>query len=573
MNTNQRNNSTRETKITTPTYFIKGDVSGIQEFIFNVKSEKAARVLKARSVFVEILAQITLKYLKSKFQVTTNDYFEGGGSFYLAIKHNNLDFTQIKTIVKDSIEPTINELAVPFDLYVVLSVVKDSNYWESLAQQSEIDKLGKFSYAFGDTNVFENVFAPYAAAEKDNHDWLGFAHELVKQKIEGRQLDNNEATNLKIFEKGMESLNTKIQFIGKANTALREVNSKDFFYKRIQNKLPEWNNSIYDSYKEKIKQELEQRNRYNEEIETIRRNDIIDFYFLAEFAKERTGTAKLGVLKMDVDDLGKLFRDQTDFNEIKKISKLLSKFFEEELYQLLKHNIEDDKLQYNSTKPTRYIDNIYTVFAGGDDSFFVGSWDVIFKWALKVQKAFEKFAKDNRITHKKDGKYPTLSAGLIVVGAKYPVAQFAELVEEAIDEAKYKNNNQTYKNKVCVFGQVLTWEEYKLAMTKANDLATLINKDENTSEKRSLLERIKRSAIGYEKLQEKALNDDFIAPPKVARLFYYLGRREIENDIITKLINAYAEALIKAFSNKQATNPMVFPVAARWAEFLTRKTN
>jgi len=40
---------------TTYQYFIKGDVSGIQDFIFNVKSEKAARVLKARSVFVEVL--------------------------------------------------------------------------------------------------------------------------------------------------------------------------------------------------------------------------------------------------------------------------------------------------------------------------------------------------------------------------------------------------------------------------------------------------------------------------------------------------------------------------------------
>lgn len=50
---------------TTNSYFIKGDISGIQDFIFNVKSEKAARVLKARSVFVEVLAHQQLDKLNT----------------------------------------------------------------------------------------------------------------------------------------------------------------------------------------------------------------------------------------------------------------------------------------------------------------------------------------------------------------------------------------------------------------------------------------------------------------------------------------------------------------------------
>lgn len=50
----------------TYSYFIKSDISGIQDFIFNVKSEKAARVLNARSAYIQLYTRIVKEYLLKK---------------------------------------------------------------------------------------------------------------------------------------------------------------------------------------------------------------------------------------------------------------------------------------------------------------------------------------------------------------------------------------------------------------------------------------------------------------------------------------------------------------------------
>ena len=89
-------------------------------------------------------------------------------------------------------------------------------------------------------------------------------------------------------------------------------------------------------------------------------------------------------------------------------------------------------------------------------------------------------------------------------------------------------------------------------------------------EPRGILNRIKLSAIGYENLQTRILNDESISAPKVWRLHYFIrnakNRADMEN-----IIQQYTTALVEAFAKKETTNPMTFPIAARLGEFLTRK--
>ena len=74
-------------------YFLKGDVSGIQEFIFNVKSKGAARALKGRSFFIQVLSLIGMEMVKqelAKDQVI-HEFYNGGGDFYLFFKECSLE--------------------------------------------------------------------------------------------------------------------------------------------------------------------------------------------------------------------------------------------------------------------------------------------------------------------------------------------------------------------------------------------------------------------------------------------------------------------------------------------------
>jgi CRISPR-associated protein Csm1 len=249
------------------------------------------------------------------------------------------------------------------------------------------------------------------------------------------------------------------------------------------------------------------------------------------------------------------------------------------LYELLQTPIQHNEVykelpNQRTAYPEQYKDNIYTVFAGGDDCFFVGGWDTILDWAALVRKEFKEYVIDTKrnIIHPKTGKIPTISAGVVIVDAKFPVIRFAELAEEALSKAKASNRNEQ-KNKICLFDQVLTWDEFAKAAKWSKDLKGLIE----NNEKKSMLERIKRSAIGYEKLQEKATTGR-ISAPKVANLFYYVRRNANENNItlLEDLVTQYTNALLLAFLSSRKgepiiMNPMLLPIAARWAEFLTRK--
>lgn len=62
---------------------------------------------------------------------------------------------------------------------------------------------------------------------------------------------------------------------------------------------------------------------------------IVEFSALAHFAEERTGTDKLGVLKLDIDDLGKTFEGFSDWHIAKKASIGVSWFFGEFMHRML----------------------------------------------------------------------------------------------------------------------------------------------------------------------------------------------------------------------------------------------
>jgi len=560
-------------------FFIKGDVSGIQEFIFNVKSEKAARVLNARSAYIQMYTRIVKEYLKERLKTsgTMEEFSEGGGSFFSYLSSDK-SLKELETIIKNA-EQVANEKGIVDELYIVLSIVevKDNkrfDYWEGITRKSNVDKLRKYGFSSVGNSSATNPFSPFTY-DGDKHDWISFAHERVKRDTFEYQAVAEEPYETGTFEDGIISLYQLFDLPERVPSELRTGIYKD----KIQDKLPEWTPALRKSYKDEIENELKKRNAGiidEKEKEQIRSYDIIDYSFLAYFAGERTGTEKLGILKMDVDSLGLLFQLQTDKETAEKISKHLKAFFEEKLYELLQKDIKHPyEEQSRPAYPIQYNDNIYTVFAGGDDCFFVGGWDTILDWAALVRKEFKSYVTEKNIIHPKTGKIPTISAGVVIVGAKFPVIRFAELAEEALSKAKASNRNEQ-KNKICLFNQVLTWDEFEDAKTWAEQLKELIEKKEE-GENKSVLERIKRSAIGYERLQENALHGN-VSAPKIANLFYYIRRNTRQENVklLEDLVEQYTKALIQAFvSSKKdepiTMNPMLLPIAARWAEFLTRK--
>lgn len=280
------------------------------------------------------------------------------------------------------------------------------------------------------------------------------------------------------------------------------------------------------------------------------KRDVLEF---SEIAKKSNGDSKLAALKLDVDNLGRLFRDRNE-NDYKNLSKELKNFFDGQLLALIKEKGMEQ--------------NIYVVFSGGDDCFLIGSWNSIFELAITLRNRFLKFQNDlkNKIKSLPKDEI-TFSAGIIVFQPHYPMLQVSDEVEEAINTSKRviieKNGKKKEKDSITVFGKTLTWDDFIKAQKLTTIFMNLINNEnEKNRESKSLLQIFR---LIYPQTEKKEM-------PKVWRLKYYLRRNvKIANEETVKSIfDEYTQALLHKYLGKNDMNPDIYLVASRWAELLNK---
>lgn len=356
--------------------------------------------------------------------------------------------------------------------------------------------------------------------------------------------------------------------------------------------LPRWKEKLLndDEIEVRVKQKKqtlkglldEEDDQDDHDEELIRLDQIIEFGYLSMFAEMRTGTDKLGVLKMDVDDLGKIFQTgiNSDYQTLihtSGISRSLKWFFEGYMNTLLDTPVakglnrlygdeERSKLNTYQNRNSRgevfdseltFRDNLYVIFSGGDDFFLVGAWDIVIEFARIIHKEFKAFTQGQ----------VTISAGFIMVDPKFPVIRFVQLVEEeGLDEAKKKPN----KNSISILGQVLTWDEFDKAIEIRNTLFDLVV---HKGESRAIIHKVRKSMKGYERLQSEIKRKNKISLPRLWRLAYYLRdvKKENKPQVKAEIILKYEDLLSKALQHKdQEANPALIAVGARLAEFMTK---
>ena len=158
------------------------------------------------------------------------------------------------------------------------------------------------------------------------------------------------------------------------------------------------------------------------------------------------GRDLLGVLKADVDFLGRIFADGLGRDRsparVAQLSRLLDGYFGERLPWLLR----------------QAFPQTYTVYAGGDDLLLVAPWRFALPLALRLREDFGAFAGGNPNL--------TLSAGIAFVHPKHPLALAVEEAEEALSAAKAGG-----RDRIGVFDRVLTWQ----ALQATLDLAEALN--------------------------------------------------------------------------------------------------
>lgn len=200
---------------------------------------------------------------------------------------------------------------------------------------------------------------------------------------------------------------------------------------------------------------------------------------------------------------------------------------------------------------------IYAVYAGGDDVFLIGPWDVMPDLALKIRDDFAKYTANHPDLH--------ISAGVAFIGGKYPIYQAAEDAEVILKSAK-KNEG---KDSFGFIGNVWQWDVFKQVRKKFKDIVRIVaeKKDGGLEGPNAIIQTLRELA---EMKAQKSKNGKEVWGPWQWRGAYLLHRmEERERKAQPELADAIA-AISKDLEPDYASLNQ-WGAAARWAQLQTRK--
>lgn len=369
--------------------FVGGDLSGIQKFIYNISSKKAMVSLKGRSAYLKEFTDSVCNRILDIPEISGSHSVKddmkiycSGGKFYLQI-------------------PDTDEIRKAIDK-IKLDIEKE--LWEEHFGQLAIN-IGYVPFRYSNELVT-------VGNQTGN---IGLLWQRITEKFAA--LKNQKFKNLLI--NGYKQFYLPQPTGGDVKVcAITGIESPDCV-KLDRNEGDGDEIWVLPSVKEHIKRGQELRNSQN-------------FKTLEEYAKD----SYLGVLRMDVDGLGKKFIQSSfkSISEYKKFSKRLDDFFGDELQKIQNDN--------------GFREFLNIVYAGGDDIFVVGKWNKVIDFAEVVSTKFKSYINDGALS---------ISGGVAIVGPKFPIAKAAELAGDAEDIAKKYNNGQ--KNAFCLFNTAISWNK------------------------------------------------------------------------------------------------------------------
>lgn len=473
--------------------FVGGDLSGIQKFIYNISSKKAMVSLKGRSAY---LKQYTEKVcnriwnIKDVQSSTEKDWiYCSGGKFYLQVPDTKS--------IRESIETIKSEVS--------------SQIWIEHNGQLGIN-IGYVSFDYTN-NKKERVIIDGKEGS------IGLLWKVLTEQFQ--EMKNQKFINLLI---GQYDDFFEVKKIGEKQKvcAITGVESEDCVKLVKDNDGDEiW---VLPSVKKQVELGQQLREKFH-------------FKTLEEYANG----SYIGVLRMDVDGLGKVFIDGfPSMDEYKSFSKKLDIFFDAEGGNL-----------FQIKKQEKYKDDMNIVYAGGDDIFAVGRWDIVVDFAAEVRNKFVSYVNKEGVS---------LSGGVAIVGEKFPIAKSAELAGEAEDAAKSYEYKGKKKNAFCFLGETVSWnEEFEYVLNYKKQFVSLIN---NFGLSRGILHKM----MTYSEMvkENKTLSHMW-------HTVYYLTRFIEANNKKQEIVSFCKDLRDNQLVKKD--NFRLIGLAARWAELDLRNKN
>lgn len=603
---------------------VLADITGIQSYIYNIGHRGAAKALKGRSFYLQqLLDNIAYYILDVKLNLPiTNLIYSSGGKFYLFLPNTKKVNDLLEEIKKDLEQKFLLEyngaLGIIFGQIPLngndLEYNKEgkdhpiSEKWDKLNQIVEREKKRKLS-----SNWFFSLFEPSSIdGEIIKCSYTGIPI-IKKEVIDKKQTITQEVTldehsQVKFIK---HSFDGEVFYQVYENETLTDafISKEQFISQKVGNDLKKnFNTLIYEDVVTgysvlnlnsfSISENFSYVNRYNAKlprqflINSLRINDLKgesnkgfkfyggDWRFSDTYEKiieEGEGIPRLGVLRLDVDNLGKIFKDgfgkHATFGRVVQLSSMLDFFFSHYL----------NKLKFFSWDPSKGLDSNYNlykykvrdlieiVYSGGDDVFIVGHWSILPDIAIWINDRFREFTAFNDNF--------SISAGISLFDDKYPIYKAALEAGEYEDKAKKKERKnkdktiQKTKNGICFLDQntPVSWNDFKLIKKWVTDFYYWIDKGiENSKKENKKLSKGLVSRLYYIYYEFEDGKYQNWAKWRW-RASYSLTRlaRQYEDPFGNKLRDFAAE-LFTSNKTEQELIQLLY-IIANWTDLLTRK--
>lgn len=423
--------------------FVSADFSGIQGFVYMISSKGALKSLRARSFFLELLAQhIIYEILTATDATVANIIYSGGGGFALLLENSKRNVEVLKR-VKEVIDAwLLSEHRAR--IYLGMEWVKlerdetsgpvFKKKWLELGKLLDQDKHAKFKTSIADLLRIEEPIQKTSEEECQICHRDDFEQSRTIKDLQGRKITVCHLCET-LFWVGDEL--TDYKYILRSS----QPSEKSLCFPSLDGSVYyRLSGEIGESEARWVKNSWDVREYINDKSLLFLAADYVtkerkgptltaDFETLA---KASAGKWLIGTLRMDADNLGLIFTQglgkRFDLPHYSALSRQINFFFTVYINLLCAAKIDEPLDIMGKRSDGDQGRKVTVIYSGGDDLLVVGAWDEIAELAYDVAKTYSRYT----------GRNPdiSISGGVVLTKPDFPLYQIASLGLSAQELAK-----------------------------------------------------------------------------------------------------------------------------------------
>ncbi len=585
---------------------VGGDISGVQKFIYTISSKGAAKALRGRSFYLQLLTEAVLRFVLRELGLPyTNVIYSGGGHFFLlAPLSAKKELPKIQAAISQKLLKhhgtalylALGSAEVPLRGFQTGAFTE---YWDAMHKNLQEAKSRRYTEL--GAKMHDLVFAVPEDGGGDKHCAVCGADDvhLTQWKEEGdvwicsqcrsyvedlgKELPTTRYLHWRFgqaqdiprgtFADALKAFGAQVMLLkedGKADfqpgDALWALSDPEKGWPQGSDRAVRWLryavNQIPVVKDAQEAEEINKRLSASERKESPARPGVTKTFTHLQ-VQSGSGFERLGVVRLDVDNLGTVFKDglgnKATLSRLSALSSQMSLFFEGWVKDIIARDGRDRL--------------VYAVYAGGDDVFLIGPWEVMPDVALDIAKEFGVYT-----------GHPGLhiSGGMAFIHGKYPVYQAAE--DAGAAESLAKNRGKTKKcaddkkgegdkdekNAFAFLNTAWRWDEFETLKENQETLRNLVQgTGEEGGSPKSLLMLLRTLA----KMESEATECD--GRPVWGRWMwmgaYHLTRAVERNKKKNPALVKALEYMSREFEQDNYKDLPRWGAAARWAQLLLRK--